>query len=276
MSAGVTAGAGREGSVPSVDGVPIRYAVTGDGEPALVFVHCWMGHRGFWDAQVSRFAPRHRVVTLDLAGHGDSGCDRRAWTIAAFGGDVRAVVEALGLGRVVLIGHSMGGPVILEAARQLPASVVGLIPVETLRNVEQRWPPAEIEAGLAGFRTDYAGNVSRFMRQRLFTPSADPALVERLVARALAAPPEIAVAAIESTWRYDAAAAFRELSVPIHAINTDLAPTDVVANRRHARQFEATIMTGLGHYPMLEAPQRFNAELADAVARVVAASRAAA
>ncbi len=261
-----------DGTAVSTDGVQIRYAVTGAGEPTLVFVHCWTGDRGFWDAQVARFAPAHRVVTLDLAGHGESGRNRRAWAIAAFADDVRAVIERLDLARVILIGHSMGGPVILEAARGLPGRVVGLIPVDTLRNVEQPWPPAQMDAVLAGFRGDFAGSASRFMRERLFAPSTDSRLVERLVARAAAASPAMAIAAIESTWRYDSAAASREVRVPIVAINTDLQPTDVAANRRHAPQFEAAIMKGVGHYPMLEAPERFNEYLADAVARVMARS----
>jgi pimeloyl-ACP methyl ester carboxylesterase len=264
------------GTVASADGVPIRYAVTGAGEPALVFVHCWTGDRTFWDTQVGRFAPGYRVVTLDLAGHGESGRNRRAWTIAAFAEDIRAVVAHLALPRLILIGHSMGGPVILETARRISERVLGLVPVDTLRNVEQRWPPAELEAALAAFRADFAGSVSRFIRERLVAPSTDARVIERVVAQALAAPREMAIAAIESTWRYDAAAAFREIRAPIVAVNADLQPTDVAANRRHAPQFEATIMAGVGHYPMLEAPERFNELLAGAIARVRAATRAAA
>jgi pimeloyl-ACP methyl ester carboxylesterase len=260
------------GTVASADGVPIRYAVSGAGEPALVFVHCWTGDRRFWDAQVACFAPRHRVVALDLAGHAESGRERRAWTIPAFGEDVRAVVERLALSRVILVGHSMGGTVILEAARRLGPRVVGLIPVDTLRNVERRWEPGEMETMLADFRADFAGSVPRFIRERLIAPATDPRVIERILAQVLAAPREMAIPAIEATWRYDAAAAFREITTPIVAVNGDLQPTDVAVNRRHAPQFEALIMKGVGHFPMLEEPALFNELLADAIARVVAAA----
>jgi pimeloyl-ACP methyl ester carboxylesterase len=248
--------------------------VSGEGDPALVFVHCWTCHRRFWDAQVPAFSDRHRVVTLDLAGHGESGSRRRDWTVAAFGEDVRAVVEHLGLRRVILIGHSMGGDVVLEAARRMPDRVIGLIPVDTLLNVEQRMAPAELEAMVKSLRVDYPGAVSTFMRQRLFAPSTDPALVDRIVAAAAASPPEAAVAALASALAYDGAAAFRALRVPIVAVNADLYPTDVAANRRHARHFDALILSGVGHYAMLEAPERFNALLGEAVRRVLAAGAA--
>jgi pimeloyl-ACP methyl ester carboxylesterase len=75
----VFAGCGREaaldsltGTANSTDGVTIRYHVTGDDyEPALVFVHCWSCNRRFWDDQLAYFARDHKVVRLDLAGHGE-------------------------------------------------------------------------------------------------------------------------------------------------------------------------------------------------------------
>ena len=97
---------------------PIHYEIHGNGSPALVFVHGWCCDRRSWDGQVQAFAPRHTVVALDLAGHGASGRERASWTIQAFGLDVTAVVEKLGLRRVVLIGHSLGGGPIVEAVRR--------------------------------------------------------------------------------------------------------------------------------------------------------------
>jgi pimeloyl-ACP methyl ester carboxylesterase len=108
------------------DGVRIVYDDRGQGATALVFVHCWSCDRTFWREQADVFSDGYRVVTLDLAGHGESGKNRKTWTVAGLGGDVRAVVEKLGLKRVILVGHSMGGPVSLDAARQLRGRVVGV------------------------------------------------------------------------------------------------------------------------------------------------------
>ena len=136
--------------VRSTDGVPIHYTVQGKGEPALVFVHCWTCDRHLWDGQVPAFARDHRVVALDLAGHGESGRGRKEWSIEAFGQDVKAVADKLGLERMVLVGSSMGGPVILEAARRMPGRVVGLVPVDILKNVDDQMPPDQVHDGRRG------------------------------------------------------------------------------------------------------------------------------
>jgi pimeloyl-ACP methyl ester carboxylesterase len=83
------------------------------------------------------------VVALDLAGYGQSGGGRKDWTMAAFGQDVVSVVEALGLKRVVLIGHSLGGPAVLEAARRMPGRVVGLVLVDSWVDFEGKIAPEE-------------------------------------------------------------------------------------------------------------------------------------
>src|SRR5438552_4042219 len=103
------ASADETGTAVSADGVPIRYEAYGAGEPALVFVHGWALDRRLWAAQVASFAPHHRVVTLDLAGHGESGRLRTEWTMGAFAEDVCAVLDQASLGPSVLIGHSMSG-----------------------------------------------------------------------------------------------------------------------------------------------------------------------
>ena len=91
--------------VRSGDGVPLAFEVHGAGAPALVFVHGWSCDRSYWRGQLRPLAARYRTVAVDLAGHGESGLGRRAWTMAAFGEDVVAVVEQLGLVQLVLIGH---------------------------------------------------------------------------------------------------------------------------------------------------------------------------
>jgi pimeloyl-ACP methyl ester carboxylesterase len=89
-----------KGRVASWDNVAISYDVQGEGEPALVFVHGWSCDKSYWRLQVPYFAKRHKVVTIDLGGHGESGIGRETWTMEAFGKDVAAVVEELELGRV--------------------------------------------------------------------------------------------------------------------------------------------------------------------------------
>ena len=237
-----------------------------------MLVHCWSCDRRLWDDVVPRLARDRQVVTLDLAGHGESGKDRKEWTIPAFGQDVKAVVEALGLKKVVLVGHSMGGPVTLEAARLLPGRVVGLVPVDTGLDVERTNTPGEVAAYLAPFEKDYRTTAERFTRQYMFAPHSDPAIVERVVAKNVSAPPEIAIPCLRAVFGYDARETLREVRVPAHAVNGDMFPTNVEANRRHFAAYDLTLMTGVGHYLMLEDPKRFSELLAGAVAKLVSPS----
>jgi len=62
---------------PAADGVTIVYSAAGAGEPALVFIHGGLADRKFWDSQLRAFAGKHRVIALDLPGHGESGIDRK-------------------------------------------------------------------------------------------------------------------------------------------------------------------------------------------------------
>jgi pimeloyl-ACP methyl ester carboxylesterase len=260
------------GTVTSADGVPIHYDSSGTGSPALVFVHCWACDRHLWDAVAPRFSKSYRVVTLDLAGHGESGRNRKEWTIGAYGEDVKAVVEGLGIKKAILIGHSMGALVALEAARHLQGRVVGLVFVDMLLDVEKTMSEEQTSKMVADLEKDFPGGVERFTRDYLFTEKSDPALVAQVVRQNAAAPPEIAIPSLAATWRYDPRATISEVRVPVHAINSDRYPTNVEANRRHFASFDVALMPGVGHYLMLEKPMDFIALLAQAVGSLDSAS----
>jgi pimeloyl-ACP methyl ester carboxylesterase len=260
------------GTATSADGVPIHYEVTGQGEPTLVFVHGWAIDSRYWDAQVPVLARTHRLVTLDLAGHGRSGRGRKDWTVAAFAQDVRAVVEALSLRKVVLVGHSMSGNVILEAAKLLPGRVSGLIPVDTLLDVDQQTKPEELAQVLAALRADYRGAATGFSRQLLFAEKGDPAFAEKVLADLMTLPPEISIKVLEGSLAYDPRPALKDVKIPIVAVNADKFPTRLDHARAYAPQFDALIVKGMGHYLMREDPAAFNAQLARAVALVTGAA----
>src|SRR5271168_1835082 len=75
-------------TIRATDGLNIVCEVGGKGDTALVFLHGWCGDRAYWKNQVEAFAPDYQIVTLDQAGHGESGKDRKAWTIDGLAGDV--------------------------------------------------------------------------------------------------------------------------------------------------------------------------------------------
>jgi pimeloyl-ACP methyl ester carboxylesterase len=262
----------RQGTVRAEDGVSIAYDVRGQGKVAVVLVHCWACDRGFWRDQVDVLARRYRVVTLDLAGHGDSGADRARWTVAGLGGDVQAVVLALKLDRVVLVGHSMGGPVALDAARRMPGRVAGIVVVDSLHDVEKPVPRETAEKLAALYEEDFPGTMSS-MVHRMFPPSTDPAIVDFVVRHATAARPVPAVALLRDYPGLDLARWMEAAGVPVRAIQSGppLSPvTKIGTNRKHG-SYDASFMDGVGHYPMLERPAEFNRRLEAAVAEVLAA-----
>ena len=106
--------AAKKNVVKASDGLLLVYDSKGSGDTALVFLHGWCGSRHWWKSQMDAFSGDYRVIAYDQAGHGDSGKDRKEWTGAALAADVGAVVKGLGLKRVILVGHSMGGPIALE------------------------------------------------------------------------------------------------------------------------------------------------------------------
>jgi pimeloyl-ACP methyl ester carboxylesterase len=241
----------------SYDRTEIVYDVLGVGPPTLVLVHGWSCDRSYWSAQNALLSRNYRVVTLDLAGHGESGLSRSTWTIAGFGSDVAAVVSDLGTDSLVLIGHSMGGDVILEAARQLPGRVRGMIWVDTYTQLSEFPSVEQVRSRMAPFRANFVKETRAFVR-RMFSSSADPSLVERVAADMSAAPPEIALAAMESAWTFGTLVPgiLRELGVPLVAINPEVPPTDMDSMRRN--RVEVVLMSGVGHFLMMEDPTHFN------------------
>jgi pimeloyl-ACP methyl ester carboxylesterase len=251
----------------SADGVRIAYERSGAAPTALVFVHGWLGSGRWWDAQRDALAGRYTVVQLDLAGHGASGRDRARHSAEAYAEDIAAVVGAVDATRVVLIGHSMSGAYALLAAPRLPRTAALLL-VDTLKNVEAVTPAAQVEEMLGLYRRDFATAVANVLPRWLFAPGTPPAIAARLQREFLERTGDDAAALLEPLYGCDLRTAAARLDVPVRALNTDLHPTDVDANRRHFRDYAVRDLPGLGHYPMLEAPADFTAALAATLAEL--------
>lgn len=252
-------------SVASADGVMIHYDVRGAGDRALVFVHCWSCDRSYWDGQTDEFAKNYKVVTLDLAGHGESGMGREVWSMPAYGADVAAVVNKLQLKDVVLIGHSMGGAVCLEAARLLPGTVTAIVGVDTYQDLTQTMQPQQMEQMVAPFRQNFAATTEAFVKS-ICGPNADSSLANRIAKDMASESPEVGIGSFEQLFVYDPAATLKEVRVPIRCINADLFPTNVEGNKSVAASFEVKYMPGHGHFLHLEDPAGFNALLHETLA----------
>ena len=214
--------------VPSKDGTLISYEIHGKGEPALVFVHGWSCDARYWREQLSHFSEKHRVVVLDLAGHGHSGSTRSQYSMKAFGEDVLAVTEETGSLSVILIGHSMGGSVIAEATRLMPNRVIGLIGIDTFENIEYPMTREELKKMIAPLEKDFQTGSRQFVKEMILR-STDSQLREWILADMSAAPPAIALSAMnEMMSQYitgEAAKIFDEIRIPVFNVNGDLWPS---------------------------------------------------
>jgi pimeloyl-ACP methyl ester carboxylesterase len=103
-----------------------------DGDPSAVLLHGNGGHAHWWDALVPALVPGWRLVVPDLRGHGESDWPKEpAYRIGDYDGDLRAVLDALAPGGVVLAGHSMGGRITTWFAAHDPSRVRGLALFDT-------------------------------------------------------------------------------------------------------------------------------------------------
>ena len=252
------------------DGVQIHYESGGNGSSALVFIHGWNCDRSYWSAQLPVFATTHKVVAIDLAGHGDSGMNREDWSMANFGADVAAVADALQLEDIILVGHSMGGPVALEAARLLKGRVSMIIGADTLSDVSLRYADEQLAGMLAAMEADFPGAVNGMVRSRFFLPTSEPALIGQIARDMSAAPPAAGIGALQGIARWyneDVEKTLAEIDVPIRLINSDYRPTNTRAGQALTASFEATLMSGVGHFVMQEDPAQFNAVMAERLNR---------
>jgi pimeloyl-ACP methyl ester carboxylesterase len=255
-----------EHHVPSSDGVDVHYEVDGGGPIALVFVHGWLGNLAWWSAQRAHLAGRYTVVAIDLPGHGRSSRARTRWSAEQYADDIAAVAERVAADGIVLVGHSMSGAYVLEAAPRI-ARTRAVVVVDTLRDLDALMGIEQAEQQLfAQYRADFADALERVLAPRLFAP-ATPADVRARVLGAFAAnDPELAIRIIEPLYRMDVRAAARRLAVPVRAINGDFTPTHVEHNRRYLRDYDVATIAETGHYPMLERPAEFNRVLDEVLA----------
>jgi len=246
-------------TVRSLDGVPVEYVVGGTGNPVLVFVHGWTCDRGYWSEQLSHFSEDFRVLAVDLAGHGASGSGRDDYSMASFGADVAAAAD--GDFPVILIGHSMGASVMLEAAKLMGERIVGMVAVDSLQDVSDAVPsPASIEAQVSPLVADYEP-VARSFIESMFLEDADEELRDRIVEDMLSTDTDVAVSAIRGLLEMDYASAFAELDAPLVLINSTLWPTDMDSLEAMYPGARLESMDGVGHFLMMESPDEFNAVL---------------
>ena len=170
-------------------GIKLAYEDQGVGKPAFLFVHGWACNRSAFAPQAAHFARRHRVVSVDLRGHGESDKPQGPYSIMTHAEDLAYIIEHLGLGKVVAVGHSMGGLTVLQLAAAYPDHVAAIVMVDPAPFVRRPELRARSEAMLAAMeagdqetqRQFIANNLREgFRLQRPGQLLDDPSLMSRL------------------------------------------------------------------------------------------------
>ena len=250
------------------NGVNIEYDDTQTGDTTLLFVHGWGINKTYWTDQTAFFSKRYRVVAVDLPGFGTSGKNRTNWSVQEYAKDITAVLTKLDLKKVILIGHSMSGAIVLEAAIMNPDRVLNIVGVDNFKSVGTTLTPEEKEKMAAVYneiRANFTASVTSYANEGLFAPTTDPAIKKRVLNDMLSGDSTIAVDCMEYNDKYALEPKLITLNKTLYLVNSDFVATDTKGFRRLKIPFQIFNVGKTGHYPMLENPAKFNALLQQAI-----------
>ena len=243
----------------SVPGVRLAYDVAGEGDPPMLFVHGWCCDRSYFAPQVGHFSAGHAVVTVDLRGHGESERPEPApgaYDIAVMADDVLAVAAAAGLGRPVLVGHSMGALIGLVCAAR-PGAIRALVMVDPAP-ITNEPVKAFFRESVDAVRADEDQSWRTAFVSGMFLPT-DVARRQAIIGAFPAMAPGIAAAVLQAMGEFDGAAVLGGATVPVLSIGS-AGPANSAADLRQACPAITIGQTvGAGHFIQLEVPDQVNA-----------------
>jgi pimeloyl-ACP methyl ester carboxylesterase len=265
------------GSVMATAVMPANVKAEGEGPP-IVLIHGFGAALDWWDEIAPRLAAGHRVVRLDLIGHGGTEAPASGYTIERQAKLVAAVLDKLGIGRVIVIGHSMGGEVATALAEADPARIERLVLIDSPPK-----PETTFKLGTRLALLPVVGELlSRFMSE---------ATIRKMLAQGFAPGfpvPEKFVADVKQltytafrTAHDDSIAYETEKPVverlaaltPVRPLLVILGSQDALVAPESAKLYErvpgakVVILDGPGHSPMVEAPDKTLALIEDFLAR---------
>ncbi|MGY4537350.1 pimeloyl-ACP methyl ester carboxylesterase [Mucilaginibacter sp. UYNi724] len=252
------------------NGVRIDYTDTGRGDTTLLFVHGWAINKTYWADQVAHFGKRYRVVTIDLPGFGKSGKNRTKWNTAAYGQDIKNVMNQLGLKNVILVGHSMAGSIVLQGAVDAPENVIALVGVDNFKSVgiasaDSVKDKQEYAKAISAMKKNFKAVAFDWFNQGLFYKTTSKAIKVRILNDVAHTDSTIAIATQE--WdNFNDAAMLLKAKKKLFLINSDYQPTDTTGLVAKKIPYKLLIIHDTGHFPMVEKPQEFNKLLDQVIA----------
>lgn len=243
----------------------------GRGDPAMVLVHGWGVDRQVMKPIFEDVRRVRRVVSLDLRGFGESGSAGDPVTIRDHADDIAALIEALGLGKVVIVGHSLGGVIAFDLAARHADRVAAAVILEALVV-----PAAAAVAGLRGvidgLRSDRHRDVVAGLMRHVIGPRMDAEVRDRLVKGAASHPQGMMAAAMEDMLAFDSVAVAAQVKCPLLYVGTGEVYSDLTRLRALCPQLVTGQLVGGGHYFPLEVPEQLNPMISRFVKTLVPAA----
>jgi pimeloyl-ACP methyl ester carboxylesterase len=241
------------------DDIALAYEEVGAGEPALLLVHCWCGDHTFFNDQVEHFAKSHRVVAMDLRGHGASDKPDQEYTLDGFVDDLVWLSDQLRVVKPVIVGHSMGGNVALELAARHPDRPAAIVLVDSVVTPSPAFVDAVQPVGEALYGPEYREAATALM-ESVFLPTDDLARKARIIETMCSAPQRVMASAFEHhITAYDSSPAARACAVPVLYIGAANPLADVARFRSLCPQLVVGQTVGAGHFNLMEVPEQVNA-----------------
>lgn len=226
----------------------------GRGGLPVLLVHSLAGKSAHWSGQLEHVRPTSRAVALDLRGHGRSEPPKNGdYSMAGMTRDIEAVVDTLGIGKFVLVGHSMGGGVALVYAGAHPDRVAGLLLLDPIGDGKQT-PADEIKSFMEGLASNYDSVIQGYWSQ-IAGPEAS--IRERLLSDLRATPSETVIQGFEEVMRFDPDPALAGYKGPKLSVVTPYNDQPFSLHRLGAG-FPHQVVTETGHWIQLDKPEEFN------------------
>lgn len=241
----------------SINGVNLYYELAGEGETTLVLIHGNIASARWWDHVYAPLAEQYRVLRVDLRGCGQSEAPGVGNTVEQYSADVRALLHELGLGNVVVVGHSMGGAITMDMAVREPELMRGMVllnsaPAEGIVTPEERKPLIQMMIN--------DRNLMKMALAAVVPTAATGDFFEALLEDAMVAAPTM-ISNYTSLGEADYREQLKDLQIPtliLYGTQDSLITLDMMERTRDAIPNAALITyEGIGHSPNVEAPERF-------------------
>jgi pimeloyl-ACP methyl ester carboxylesterase len=256
----------RAATAASVDGANVHWSSAGNGSQAVIFVHGWTCDDSSWSAQIPALSAKYRVITLDLPGHGKSAAPADGqFSMQNFARAVEAVRAEAGVDRVVVVGHSMGTPVIRTYQLLYPQHVAAMVIVDgaiLLPGAATGFTPPNVSGA--------DGRAAREdMIRGMFSAATTPELQDHILKMMLGAPESTAVGAMGAMFNDPSWQSAEPVKIPVlgvFAANSQLDDSAPMKTVFPTAEFHE--VPGTGHFLMLEKPAEFNQLVGEFLAKL--------